>query len=171
MTDAEKDRMADETRNPVHGWSSVEEFRSFVAGRLGKRWSVTIDGVMPDSDEGGEIMSVAAMASSPDDVKVHVTHDRGVDVVFLSLRDEPPVPFEDLAVAKGKIDIGDLMELGRKALEEPPGETAFSLETTLQLICVWDGELAGDLNPENHTMAQKLKQISKEFELFMRLDS
>lgn len=138
---------------------------------LGEQWSVRIDTSVPGPDEGGEVMSVAAVASGPDEVKVHVTHDRGVDVVLLSFGDEPPVPFEDFAVAKGRIDIGDLLELGRKALKEPPGATAFSLETTLQLICTWSGELARDLNPENQSMSQKLNEISKEFEFFMRLDN
>ena len=114
-------------------------------------------------------MAVAAVASRSDKVRVHVTHDRGADVVLLSFGDGPRVPFEDLAVAKGEIDTCDLASLGIQALANPPGNLAFDLETTLRLICEWKDELAGDLDPANRSMGRKLKEIGDEFETALTL--
>ena len=71
------------------------------------------------------------------------------------------MPFEDFAVAKGEIELGDLVNLAFKALKEPPGKTAFTLEATLNLIGKWNDGLAHDLKPENHVMAHKLKEIGR----------
>ena len=79
------------------------------------------------------------------------------------------MPFEDFAVAKGEIELGDLVNLAFKALKEPPGKTAFTLEATLNLISKWNDGLAHDLKPENHVMAHKLKEIGKEFETIMKM--
>lgn len=160
--------MAGEDRDRAR-WSSAQAFRSFLAGRLGEGWKVEIVARRPDRDEGGAVVSVAVVASRSDNVRLHVTHDRGADVFLLSFDDGPLVPFEDLAVAKGEIETGDLIKLGVDALKDPPGNPAFDLETTLRLIRQWDGDLAGDLAPENRSMAGKLKDIGKQFETALTL--
>ena len=114
-------------------------------------------------------MSVAAVASRSDGVRLHVAHDRGTHSVLLSFGGGPRVPFEDVAVAKGEIETGDLIELGIEALQNPPGRSAFDLESTLRLAREWDGELAHDLSPENLSMAAKLEDIGKEFATAMTL--
>ena len=163
--------MSDEDRASAPGWSSAEEFRSFLIERLGHGWDVGTVAQVQDAGGRGRVMSVAAVASQPNAIKVHVTHDRGVDVVLVSLGDGPRVPFEDLAVAKGEIALPDLVHLGVQALAKPPGRTAFTLETTLRLICEWGAELARDLDPSNRSMVRKLKEASEEFESAVRGDS
>ena len=105
-------------------------------------------------------MSVAAVASRSDGVSLHVAHDRGTHSALLSFGDGPRVPLEDVAVAKGEIETGDLIELGIRALKEPPGRSAFDLESTLRS---WGGDLAHDLSPQNLSMAARLKDIGEEF--------
>lgn len=161
--------MVDENRGSPRGWPSAAAFQSFLSERLGEEWTVRIVAQRSDQEEGGTVFSVAAVASRSDEVRLHITHDRGSDVVFLSFSDEPEVPFEDLAVAKGEIATGDLIDLAIQALQKPPGKTAFTLETTLRLICEWSGDLARDLSPENRSMARQLKEISKEFGTGIRL--
>ncbi len=163
--------MVYKNRAATRNWSSVDEFRSFLIKRLGQEWTVRIIAQLPDPGENEKVMSVAAVASRSDKVKVHVTHDRRTDVVLLSFGDGPQVPFEDFAVAKGEVELGDLANLAYEALKEPPGKTAFTLEATLRLISKWNGELARDLKPENHTMGHKLKEISKEFKTIMKMRS
>ena len=169
MTRTGEGAMSGQDRDPVRGWSSATGFRSFLIERLGEGWKVEIVARTPDRDKGGEVRSVAAVASRSDNVRLHVTHDRGADVVLLAFEDGPQVPFEDLAVAKGEIETGDLVNLGIAALANPPGNPAFDLETTLRLICEWKDELAGDLDPANRSMGRKLKEISKEFETALTL--
>lgn len=161
--------MAENDRDRVGGWYSAKAFRSFLIERLGNAWTVEIVAQRPERDDGGKIVSVAVVASRSDEVRLHVTHDRGADIVMLSYADGPYVPFEDLAVAKGEMDTGDLIALGIAALKNPPGDTAFDLEAALRLIRAWNGELAGDLSPTNVPMAGKLKEISEEFETAMTL--
>ena len=168
MTRTGRRAVGGEEGNRAGGWSSAEAFRSVLARRLGKKWNVKIVAQRRVEDDS-KIVSVAAVAARSDDVRLHVTHDRGADVVLLSLGDGPWVPFEDLAVAKGEIATGDLIDLAIQALKEPPGKTAFTLETTLRLICEWSGDLARDLCPENRSMARQLKEISKEFGTGIRL--
>ncbi len=158
--------LAGEEGNRAGDWSSAESFRSVLSKRLGKKWNVRIVAQGP-AEHGGEIVSIAAVASRSDDVRLHVTHDRGADAVLLSLGDGPRVPFEDLAVAKGELDTGDLIDLGIRALIDPPGDPAFDLETALRLIRDWDGQLAGDLDPANLAMMGKLKATSEAFEKAM----
>ena len=164
MTDIEGVGMDRENGESTRGCSSAEEFRRFLIDRLGGGWKVKIIAQVPSPRESGEVMSVAAEASNADSVTVHVTHDRGADVVLLSLGGDSQIPFEDLAVAKGKIDMSELIHLGIQALTNPPGNPAFDLETTLRLIREWDDDLAGDLDPANQGMAQELKDITEEFE-------
>lgn len=161
--------MVDENRIPARGWSSGEAFRSFLTEWLGSEWDVKVVAQTPDRRESRDVLSVAAVASWSDKVKLHATHDRGVDVVLLSLGEESIVPFEDLAIAKGIIKTNDLVNLAIQAVEKPPGRTAFTLEETLTLIREWKEELVGDLDPSNRLMRQKLKEISDEFEVSMNL--
>ena len=152
-------------------WCSAEAYRSVLSKRLGRRWKVRIIAQRPEEEDGNRIVSVATIASRTDDVRLYVTHDRSADVVLLSLGDGPRLPFEDLAVAKGKMDTGDLIDLGIRALANPPGDPAFDLETSLRLIREWDDELAGDLDPANRQMARKLKEVSDDFETALTLYS
>ena len=109
-----------EVGDSSRGWSSATGFRSFLAERLGEGWKVEIVARTPDRDKGGEVRSVAAVASRSDNVRLHVTHDRGADVVLLSFEDGPQVPFEDLAVAKGEIETGDLVNLASRPWRTRP---------------------------------------------------
>ena len=156
-------------RDRAGGWSSVEAFRSFLARRLGDGWKIEIVARRPAPTDCGKIMSVAAVASRSDGVSLHVAHDRGTHSALLSFGGGPPVPFEDVAVAKGEIETGDLIELGIEALKDPPGRSAFDLESTLRLAREWDGDLAHDLSPQNLSMAAKLEGIGKEFATAMAL--
>ena len=169
MTGTGRNEVVDEKRGFPRGWPSAAAFRSFLSERLGEEWTVRIVAQRSDREEGGNLFSVAALASRSDEVRLHIAHDRGSDVVFLSFGDEPEVPFEDLAVAKGEIATGDLIDLAIQALKKPPGKTAFTLETTLRLIREWSGDLARDLHPKNRSMARQLKEISEEFGTGIRL--
>lgn len=155
--------MGERDRDRVEGWCSVKAFRSFLIERLGKAWNVEIAAQRSERDDGGKIVSVAAVASRSDEVRLHVAHDRGADIVMFSFGDGPYVPFEDLAVATGEMEAGDLIALGIAALNNPPGDPAFDLETALQMIRDW----SGDLSPTNVSMAGKLQEISREFETAM----
>lgn len=163
MTKAGNRDVSGEARDRAGGWPSAEAFRSFLARRLGDGWTIEVVARRPARTDGGNIMSVAAVASRSDGVSLHVAHDRGTHSALLSFGDGPRVPFEDVAVAKGEIETGDLIELGIQALKEPPGRSAFDLESTLRLTREWDGDLAHDLSPQNLSMAAKLKDIGEEF--------
>lgn len=154
---------AGKDRDRAGGWPSVEAFRSFLARRLGNEWRIEIVAQRPARTEGGNITSAAAVASRLDGVSLHVAHDRGTHSALLSFDGGPPVPFEDVAVAKGEIETGDLIELGIEALKDPPGRSAFDLESTLRLAREWNGDLARDLSPRNLSMAARLEDIGKEF--------
>lgn len=152
-----------EGQDRAGGWSSAEAFRSFLARRLGDGWTIKVVAQRPARTNGGNIMSVAVVASRSDGVNLHVAHDRGTHAALFSFGGGPRVPFEDVAVAKGEIETSDLIELGIQALKDPPGRSAFDLESTLRLTREWYGDLAHDLSPQNLSMAAKLKDIGEEF--------
>lgn len=128
--------------DPKHdGWhppDAIESFRCQVAAGLAGNW--TADLVAYDDDVPKDLKYISAKVSATlGNIRVEVSRHAGSDAVFVRLRDHAPVPFEDLAVAKGTLDCSVL--IGRATATDPDDESlvepVIPFDQVLRLLRAW----------------------------------
>ena len=137
---------------------TAEEVRAEVQRLLGSGWEVVIDAMRQTPD--GQVMSGLLVARGPAGVEVRVVVDRGVTHVVVRLLASKPVPFEDLAVAKGVLDLDVLLARVRGEAPEA-GEMAgpvIGVTDALRHVSAWGPELAADLGDPN--FVERLREIA-----------
>ena len=142
---------------------AVEAFRHHVAEGLGDGWHVRVVAYEDDIPEDHALIS-AALVAMLRCILVHISHHAGRDVVLVGFGESDPVPFEDLAVAKGALDREQLV---KPASAKNPDDSSLltplvPFDRVLHLLRGWRCELHDDLNPENTDRAAELRQLADE---------
>ena len=142
---------------------AVEAFRHHVAEGLGDGWHVRVAAYDDDIPEDHALIS-AALVAMLGCILVHISHHAGRDVVLVGFGESDPVPFEDLAVAKGALDREQLV---KPASAKNPDDSSLltplvPFDRVLHLLRGWRCELHDDLNPENTDRAAELRQLADE---------
>ncbi len=141
----------------------VEAFRRQVAEGLADGWCVHLVAYDDDIPEDPASISAAVEARS-DRIHANFSRHAGGDVVLVGFGESDPVPFEDLAVAKGALDRNKLLDCARSADADDPSllTPLVPFDCVLHLLRGWRCELHHDLNPENTDHAAKLRQLADE---------
>lgn len=147
-----------------HAWhppDAVEAFRCRVAEGLDEGWDVDIFAYDNDVPENHAFISAAVVATSGR-IRVDISRHAGNDTIFIRFGESDPVPFEDLAIAKGELDRGQLDELS--SIDDPDDprllEPLVSFDRVLQLLQEWRDQLHKDLHPDNSKVAAQLREIA-----------
>lgn len=122
----------------------VQPYVALVKEHLRDRWTVALTAY--DDEDPGDLafISAAVVATTPTGLHADVSRHAGADVVHVRLRDANPVPFEDLAVAKGVLD-KEVLIAHAAANNENGADELPPLEQALDLLYEWTPELPGDL--------------------------
>ena len=140
---------------------AIEAFRCHVAEGLAHGWDVKLVAYDDDVPDNHAFISAAVVATSGR-IRVDISRHAGGDMVLIRFGESDPVPFEDLAVAKGELDYEQLAALASTddpddaSLLEPP----VSFDRILELLREWRDQLQDDLHPKNTKVAMKLRQIA-----------
>ena len=147
-----------------HAWhppDAVEAFRCHVARGLDEGWDVDISAYDNDVPENHAFISAAVVAKSGR-IRVDISRHAGNDTVFVRFGESDPVPFEDLAIAKGELDPRQLDALS--SIDDPdyPSllEPLVSFDRVLRLLREWRDQLHKDLHPNNSRVAAQLREIA-----------
>ena len=120
--------------------------------------------------QDSKFVSASIVAKTDAGVHAHFSRHHGTNVVLVRYKDSEPVPFEDIAVAKGVLDIGELIrhaDVDNSDLPEP----VLPFGRILELLRLWTDDLHTDLNPNNEAMASRLAKVADEFVAKTRLFS
>ena len=156
-----------------HSPDAVEAFRCHVAEGLAEGWDVVLVAYDDDIPEDHAFISAAVVATSGR-IRVDFSRHAGSDMVLVRFGESDPVPFEDLAVAKGELDRNQLVELA--SADDPDDASLLKplvrLHRVLSLLREWRDQLHMDLHPENARVAAQLRKISDEVTagLFRKVD-
>ncbi len=136
----------------------IRPYLALVKGHLRDRWTVALT-AYDDQDPGDPaFVSAAVVATTRTGLRADVSRHAGADVVQVRLFDSNPVPFEDLAVAKGDLDKETLLA----AAKDDNGDDGLpSLEDTLSLIYAWTPELPCNLRDQD--FMEELGRIADDF--------
>ena len=141
--------------------SKVREFRKQVANALGDGWEVHLCAYDDEAPEQDSYVSAALVAEASEGLQVEVVRYRGSDTVLVHFAGRDPVPFEDLAVAKGEIRLDELALRAEEELEDDsPPQPMVAFDRTLELLRKWRRELVRDLDPNNEKMERTLRKIA-----------
>ena len=152
------DRSSDAWNPP----GAIEDFRYSVAEGLAEGWDVALVAYDDDIPENSAFISAAVVATSRC-IRVDISRHAGNNTVLVRFGESDPVPFEDLAIAKGKLDRKRLVELASAddpeddSLLEPP----VCFRRVLELLREWRGQLQEDLHPKNSKVAAQLRAIAE----------
>ena len=128
--------------------AEVEAFRREVAVGLADDWDVKV--VAYDDDVPGDTRFVSAMiVATSGRVRVEIARHGGGNVVFVRLGESDLIPFEDLAVDKGEIDLDDLLARASCTNAEDAGafEPLVPFARILDLLRSWGPELNSSGSP------------------------
>lgn len=142
--------------------SAVDELRASVAELLGEAWQVSIlaydDGVPQERD-----FISAALLATHDPLLVHISRHAGTNVVQVRHRDGEPVPFEDLAVAKGIVNMETLLASAKRDRDDDRfPESLIEFDETLGHLRTWTDDLPNKLCP-GAPMVDQLRCLADEF--------
>ena len=137
----------------------VQPYLDLVEAHLRAPWSVAL--VAYDDEDPGDsaFVSAAVLATTSTGLLADVSRHAGADVVLVRLRDSAPVPFEDLAVAKGQLDKDVL--LAHAANGDNGDDRLPPLEDALNLLYEWTGQLPDDLSDPD--FVAQLRVIADDF--------
>lgn len=142
---------------------AIQAFRCHVAEALAEGWDVVLVAYDDDVPEDHAFISAAVVATSGR-IRVDISRHAGSDTVLVRFGDSDPVPFEDLAVAKGELDRKHLVELS--SVDDPNDARLLKplvcLHRVLEILRDWRDQLHKDLHPENSEVAARLQRISDE---------
>ena len=135
---------------------SADKALKWAQKLLGSQWSVDVQAAL-----GGDQVLVSALlvAQGPNGIETTVTIDRGTANVMVRNAGADPVPFEDLAVAMGVLELDTLLDRVRdEKPQEEVGEPVIGVREALECVSMWGPELATTLSqPET---AQHLRYIA-----------
>lgn len=155
--------LIDRSSNKWNPPRPVEDFQHLVAEGLAHGWHVDLVAYDDDIPEDHTFVSAAVEARSGR-IHVHFSRHAGGDVVLVGFGESEPVPFEDLAVAKGNLGRQQLLE--RASCNDADDSDLLTplvpFDCVLRLLRQWRCELHDDLNPENARCAAELRQIADE---------
>ena len=142
---------------------AIQAFRCHVAEILAEGWDVVLVAYNDDVPENHAFISAAVVATSGR-IRVDISRHAGSDTVLVRFGECDPVPFEDLAVAKGELDRNELVERSSADDTNDPRllKPLVRLHRVLELLREWRDQLHKDLHPDNSTVAAQLQRVSDE---------
>lgn len=165
--------LVDRSSHAWHPPDAVEAFRCHVAQGLDEGWQVDISAYDNDVPENHAFICAAVVARSGR-IRVDISRHAGNDTVFVRFGESDPVPFEDLAIAKGELDRSQLDALSYIDDPDDPSllQPLVCFDRVLELLRVWRDELHEDLHPDNSKVAAQLREIADGVaaELFRKVD-
>lgn len=165
--------LVDRTSDAWNPPGAIEEFRCHVAEGLADGWDVNLVAYDDEVPENPAFISAAVVATSRR-LRVDISRHAGHDTVLVRFGESGPVPFEDLAVAKGRLDRKQLVELA--SADDPDDDNLLKppvcFRQVLELLREWRDQLQEDLHPENAKVAAQLRMIADEVSagLFRNID-
>jgi len=141
---------------------AVRDFVEWTLDRLGEEWTIKVDAFDGDVDDPRHL-SAALTAHSVNGLVVTIIRHLGRDAVLVSAGSSEPVPFEDLAVILGVLDLDDMLEAGSRAIDDLPTESLVPLENALDLIRQRQDELPDLLKDR----AKELRGIADKMEALL----
>ena len=153
--------LVDRSSHAWHPPDAVEAFRCHVAQGLDEGWQVDISAYDNDVPEDHAFISAAVVARSGR-IRVDISRHAGNDTVFVRFGESDPVPFEDLAIAKGELDRSQLDALSYIDDPDDPSllQPLVGLDRALNLLREWRDQLHKDRHPDNSRVATQLRGIA-----------
>ena len=115
----------------------------------------------PDVPEDPAFMTAALHAHTVDGLlEAAVSRHQGADTVLVAYRGGDLVPFEDLAVAKGELDLEKLLASAGADVDDLTVENIVPLDGMLRFLAESKAWLVRAMEPDNENMARLLSDIA-----------